>query len=573
MKGFCFLTASLMLVVSNGRAVTFDPPDLNLEYQMHRSYTSVQTPVPLDFEADEDGYFETYHLQKGESLWGLSQMLYGDGNFWPKVWSQNRSITNPHLVRKGHSLQILLGSEDEAPAFRFTEEDGSGVELAAANVPVAQSRFFAQAATPPPAIQPAIDHDNDGPPVPGVMPPAAMPSRQFQPPQTAPAASEPNMSKADNMPSEPSVTSPPRRPGPSGPATGVVPGLPSGSSFGTANGPSVPIGTAGSSPVEIPPPEKPPRPLIYLPKSLPAWQEVYRTRSEEITIDDSNLKQRYSKVVNRIAVDGYVQEKPLEPVGQFLENENESGLPVPNQHVYVKVKKGSGKVGERLLVVKDHGPIQSWHGKMAGEFKARFIEVYGDLELIEVAPSSFKDSEDAKNYDIYRALVLHATSLSLSKHDLIPGQVQMVEMSDQGPSGSVAANVIGSTKHKSSALYGPGDIVFLNKGSSDGVQIGQMLDVYMDRRVRDSQTPVGVSAYPSGRVKIVRVDSSCATGVLIRSVDGVIQGDKIQAPVSRLDSKTVSDASELPDLPDDDALEPADDSEVQPSDADFDLSE
>src|SRR5580698_7396131 len=106
----------------------FDPPNLDLEYRLHQQYMNSQGET----STGSSGLLESYQLQAGESLWSLSQMLYGDGSYWPKVWAQNRSISNPHLIQPGYSLQFMMGSEDDMPAFRFSEADDTSLELAAA---------------------------------------------------------------------------------------------------------------------------------------------------------------------------------------------------------------------------------------------------------------------------------------------------------------------------------------------------------------------------------------------------------------------------------------------------------
>ena len=109
-------------------AAQFDPPDLSLEFRLHQQYMKSTGEAPQA----QQGLLESYQLQAGENLWSLSQMLYGDGNYWPKVWAQNPSVSNPHLIKPGHTLQFLMGSEDDTPAFRFSVAEDGGVELAVA---------------------------------------------------------------------------------------------------------------------------------------------------------------------------------------------------------------------------------------------------------------------------------------------------------------------------------------------------------------------------------------------------------------------------------------------------------
>ncbi|NJL24233.1 MAG: LysM peptidoglycan-binding domain-containing protein [Calothrix sp. SM1_5_4] len=107
-------------------AARFDPPDLTYEAELHRQFLrarKMESVLAVPSLA-KDAYVENYRIQQGETLWSLSRILYGDGNYWPRVWSQNSMITNPHLIRPGHTLQFLMGSEDDTPAFRITEEGG-----------------------------------------------------------------------------------------------------------------------------------------------------------------------------------------------------------------------------------------------------------------------------------------------------------------------------------------------------------------------------------------------------------------------------------------------------------------
>jgi hypothetical protein len=342
-------------------------------------------------------------------------MLYGDGHYWPRVWSQNKAITNPHLVRQGHVLQFLLGSEDQAPAFRFSEDDGGGLELAA--------------------------------------------------------------------------------------------------------------NTSQNPIVEIPPPEVPPKPVLKMPTSFPAWQQMFIKPPVQV-IDYSALGRTRGEFAQRMYLAAYVQETPVQPIGEFLEIDGEAGLPIANQYVYVKIKKGAAQVGEKLLVVKDQGKIQHVSPTWTEKLDAYLVHISAELELTEPVRSEFKRQKDAEYYDTYRALITRTTGLTFKNSSIIPGTLQTVDLSMSGPSGNVAAQVIGAAKHEASAMYGPGEVVFLNKGASHGLEVGQILDVFAKRESRHRDTPVPESPAPSGTLKVVRVSERLATAVLLKAREGIQQGDE-----------------------------------------------
>lgn len=414
------LFASISAYAYASTPTHFDPPDLNFEYQLHRQYLISRGEQPHSTK----GLIESYQLQSGENLWGLSQMLYGDGNYWPKVWAQNKSITNPHLIRPGYTLHFQMGSEDDTPSFRFSEaEEEGGVELTAAS--------------------------------------------------------------------------------------------------------------GGSSPqVEIPPPETPPRPIIAVPKSFPNWQSVYRKQPDQIQIDDSKMiRQRYVPP-DRLPLSAYVQDMPIDAMGSFMEIERESGLPLEGQHVYVKIKKGTGQVGQKYLIVKDMGIIPKLNAQVEGDINAHYIQVYGDLVLTDTAPATFHRSRDRENFEAFRAKLVHTTNLTLTGFHLIPGEVQIVDLSKEGPEGTAQAQILGSHKHEASALYGIGDIIFLNKGAKDGVAVGQIFDIYIDRTIRDEATAVAFAAVSSGKVKVVKTADTVSTAVILKAVDSIQQGDRVQAKMN-----------------------------------------
>jgi hypothetical protein len=53
----------------------------------------------------ENGYY--YTIQKGDTLWGLSQRFSNTPWVWPELWEENnRIIANPHLIFPGQKLRL-----------------------------------------------------------------------------------------------------------------------------------------------------------------------------------------------------------------------------------------------------------------------------------------------------------------------------------------------------------------------------------------------------------------------------------------------------------------------------------
>jgi nucleoid-associated protein YgaU len=49
----------------------------------------------------------TYWVKRGDTLYGIAQAFYGNGNLWPRIYEANKNkITNPRLILTNWVLQI-----------------------------------------------------------------------------------------------------------------------------------------------------------------------------------------------------------------------------------------------------------------------------------------------------------------------------------------------------------------------------------------------------------------------------------------------------------------------------------
>lgn len=47
-----------------------------------------------------------YIVEKGDTLWDISERFYGDPFLWPRLWQQNQYITNPHWIHPGDRIRL-----------------------------------------------------------------------------------------------------------------------------------------------------------------------------------------------------------------------------------------------------------------------------------------------------------------------------------------------------------------------------------------------------------------------------------------------------------------------------------
>jgi LysM repeat protein len=68
-----------------------------------------QPPGDLQMPAPVPGTPNEYTIQKGDTLWDLSQKFLANPWYWPKIWSLNPGIENPHWIYPGGKLRIVPG--------------------------------------------------------------------------------------------------------------------------------------------------------------------------------------------------------------------------------------------------------------------------------------------------------------------------------------------------------------------------------------------------------------------------------------------------------------------------------
>jgi LysM domain len=54
----------------------------------------------------------THNVIRGDTLWDLSQKYLGSPWYWPKVWSYNPEIANPHWIFPGNQVRFVQSGED-----------------------------------------------------------------------------------------------------------------------------------------------------------------------------------------------------------------------------------------------------------------------------------------------------------------------------------------------------------------------------------------------------------------------------------------------------------------------------
>ncbi|MCB0386238.1 MAG: hypothetical protein KDD43_12670, partial [Bdellovibrionales bacterium] len=281
---------------------------------------------------------------------------------------------------------------------------------------------------------------------------------------------------------------------------------------------------AGIEDIEIPPPERVSRPVVKkFPPSFPEWQNdnilgVY---------DDLGIafgKRPDLVAQTKLMLHNYVEEKSPETIGEIKEAETGGISASDFQYVYVMVKKGMGKPGDKLLVIQETGPLERVSDLV--EAKDNYgigIEVQGVVSLSDLVAN--KDSSLAEEYDLFRSLVLKAQNPINVGAKVVRGRVDQVSLVLSGPRSTVVAQIYGGTEDSKRRTFTAQSIAYLNRGSNDGLAPGQILPIRSNRAVRVDNSIVNENSRPIGWLKIARVTPTLSTAVVLKAFEDIRAGD------------------------------------------------
>jgi LysM repeat protein len=95
--------------------------ELGLE-QMYGGVTGSTNPDGTKKGGPKKDIPELHVVKKGDTLWGISEDYYGNPWAWPKVWSLNPQLENPHWIYPGDQLRTAPSSA----AMRSAADNSAG---------------------------------------------------------------------------------------------------------------------------------------------------------------------------------------------------------------------------------------------------------------------------------------------------------------------------------------------------------------------------------------------------------------------------------------------------------------
>jgi LysM repeat protein len=119
----------LCLATSLARAQTQGGGSSEVEGTEVKQQPPAPAPEQGQVQVAPEGPAQVHTVEKGDTLWDLSSKYLGSPWYWPKVWSYNPQIANPHWIYPGNQVRFFPGSGEETPARAEQVPSGDDDEL------------------------------------------------------------------------------------------------------------------------------------------------------------------------------------------------------------------------------------------------------------------------------------------------------------------------------------------------------------------------------------------------------------------------------------------------------------
>ena len=378
---------------------------------------------------------EAYMIKSGDTLSELSEVFFGTPHYWPKIWSLNDYIKNPHLIYPGNKIVFKLGSVSNSGA------------------------------APKVLLNPSVNKKD----------------KDLNPQANLNLESKDSQFMRFGAPVEKVVTY----------------------SF-------------NEDQEKLPPKQGPPV-LQNLPPSFPTWR--VKDNSQKIL----SIERQYSKLdfnIMQFDLESFLSEGELDSLGHvvgFLDGEIGEGT--LRDTIFIKNEEENLSLGGVYTLVKFEGKAQTDRGK---SIKDAYIYSYlGEVKILK---------SRLNHGDFFSGQVVKSVS-SIPKGALvISGKIPVYNLKyDKRNIQSTPAKILRGNRFYGRGIYSVGQTVYLSEGKNGGLGPGSILKIEQDSKfvkIREDDEGIDVSRLV-GWVKVVKVEESFSTGIIIISHGIISSGDKV----------------------------------------------
>jgi hypothetical protein len=278
--------------------------------------------------------------------------------------------------------------------------------------------------------------------------------------------------------------------------------------------------TVQSGPTVVIPPAKKRAPvLMSLPPSFNRPVPLSTKVNAEGFAPDS-MNTRYSQYSKPTALASLISERPWKADGSVIETVAGGEVASPLQEIVVRLNAGAPTLGATYTVFFNRDGVED---PIAGGTIGTEVAVKGEIKITDSV---------AGNESAFRATVTFA-ALPIRVEDKIRvGEMVRTSFSKEGAPSTVSARIVDG-EYNFRRNFGLHNAVFLNKGASHGLQVGNILSVVKNVRIRNPDSVYKYDPRPIGKLRVAAVGDRVATAVVVDQSDTIFPGDETTAELTQ----------------------------------------
>jgi LysM repeat protein len=263
--------------------------------------------------------------------------------------------------------------------------------------------------------------------------------------------------------------------------------------------------TGISNPDRIYPGQKIRIPLYLLQREIPLTQ-IPETKIEkkepkkEIAKKIEPIKKEYLVTKDILMASGYIADS-VHGVGSIVDSSDGRKILGKGDYAYIKTDN-SAKIGDKFYIIRSIGTVT--HPK-SGKLLGYLIEVPGIAEVVD-------------QYDNETKVQIMDSFMDVNIGDLLASyyEIEPPFLTEEKPRMLSINGYIVATKELR-VLTGKWDIVYIDKGESEGLKVGDLFTIIQGRHKEER-----------GVIQIINLRKSTATAIIRESRDEIARGDEVK---------------------------------------------
>lgn len=370
----------------------------------------------------------TYVVQKNDWLFKISKNLFGSGLYYPKIWSMNPHITNPHEIEPGTQLVFDPGSAILPPSLSIADSDGSGAGQESVLSSIGTPKWFEEKKRLMAKGIEVISSDEELAKVMGV----AVRNEEYK---------------------------------------------------------------------------------KYTPPQMDIFSKPPADQYDSFGVDKGNIERGEFKQGHYLNT--FITTNEVKELGRFTEMSTEGIYLNLGFKIYVVLNEGqSGQAGDLLSVFTALGKIESKSSERVGE---KFV-VNGTIKLLQQI-----DVENRK----WEAVVTEVFVPS-EREAKLTTYTPKIDKVFKSFNSRVIEGIIITGYREFNNYFTTGDIVYIDRGRADGVEVGNVFDVYdsVDRGI--DRVIANKPVYRTGELTIISITDNFATAIISNATMDFKIGDLVK---------------------------------------------